>query len=49
MNKICEVLGTPNQSDWNEGYDLANQIHFKFPQYRGKRVKNVIHRARACY
>ena len=45
MNKICEVLGTPNQSDWNEGYDLANQIHFKFPQYRGKKLKNVIHRA----
>ena len=45
MNKICEVLGTPSQSDWNEGYDLANQIHFKFPQYRGKKLKNVIHRA----
>ena len=45
MNKICEVLGTPNQSDWNEGYDLANQIHFKFPQYRGKKLKNVINRA----
>ena len=45
MNKICEVLGTPNQSDWNEGYDLANQIHFKFPQFRGKKLKNVINRA----
>ena len=45
MNKICEILGTPNQSDWNEGYDLANQIHFKFPQYRGKKLKNVINRA----
>jgi len=45
MNKICEVLGTPNQSDWNEGYDLANQIHFKFPQFRGKKLKNIINRA----
>ena len=45
MNKICEVLGTPSQSDWNEGYDLANQIHFKFPQFRGKKLKNVINRA----
>ena len=45
MNKICEILGTPNQSDWNEGFDLANQIHFKFPQYRGKKLKNIITRA----
>ena len=45
MNKICEILGTPNQSDWNEGYNLASQIHFKFPQFRGKKLKNVICRA----
>ena len=45
MNKICEILGTPCQSDWNEGFNLANQIHFKFPQFRGKKLKNVIYRA----
>ena len=45
MNKICEILGTPCQSDWNEGFNLASQIHFKFPQFRGKKLKNVIFRA----
>jgi protein kinase len=45
MNKICEILGTPCQSDWNEGFNLASQIHFKFPQFRGKKLKNVIYRA----
>ncbi len=45
MNKICEILGTPNQSDWPEGYSLAKEIGYKFPQFRGKKLKNVIKNA----
>ena len=45
MNKICEILGTPNQNDWPEGYDLAKEINYTFPQYRGKKLKNVIKNA----
>ena len=42
MNKICEILGTPNQNGWPEGYELAKEINYKFPQFRGKKLKNVI-------
>lgn len=45
MNKICEILGTPNQNDWPEGYALAKEINYKFPQFRGKKLKNVIKNA----
>jgi len=45
MNKICEILGTPNQNDWPEGYALAKEIDYKFPQFRGKKLKNVIKNA----
>jgi len=45
MNKICEILGTPNQNDWPEGYELAKEINYKFPQFRGKKLKNVIKNA----
>lgn len=42
MNKICEVLGTPSQNDWSEGYQLAANINYKFPQYKGHRLKLLI-------
>ena len=45
MNKICEILGTPNINDWPEGYALAKEINYKFPQFRGKKLKNVIKNA----
>ena len=45
MNKICEILGTPNQNEWPEGYALAKEINYKFPQFRGKKLKNVIKNA----
>ena len=45
MNKICEILGTPSQSEWAEGYILAKDINYKFPQFRGKKLKNVIKNA----
>ena len=33
MLKICSVLGTPNQSIWNDGMKLAGKMGFSFPQY----------------
>lgn len=42
MSKICEVLGTPTQSEWAEGYQLANKIGYKFPQYKGHKLKLYI-------
>ncbi|KAG7171618.1 Serine/threonine-protein kinase MAK-like [Homarus americanus] len=31
--KICSVIGTPDKRDWPEGYSLAQQMNFKFPQF----------------
>jgi serine/threonine protein kinase len=45
MSKICEVLGTPSQTDWPEGYTLASKITYKFPNWKGQRLKNLIPRA----
>ncbi|XP_054744971.1 probable serine/threonine-protein kinase fhkE isoform X2 [Anastrepha obliqua] len=30
--KVCSVLGTPEKSDWPEGYRLAATIHFRYPE-----------------
>lgn len=29
--RICHVLGSPTDKIWKEGMELANQIHFIFP------------------
>ena len=33
LYKICAVLGTPNQSEWPDGYRLASLINFNFPKF----------------
>lgn len=33
VNKICEILGTPNVEDWREGYELAERRGIMFPIY----------------
>lgn len=38
MNKICAVLGTPSKS-WVEGYKLAGQIGFVFPEYEKRDLR----------
>jgi len=45
MNKICEVLGTPGQIEWQEGYSLASRMNYKFPNYKGHKLRNLIPRA----
>lgn len=42
IHKICGLLGTPSMSTWAEGYRLATQIGFSFPQYQGIPLGNVL-------
>ena len=32
LHKICSILGTPSKN-WIEGYKLAGQLGFEFPQF----------------
>jgi protein kinase len=45
MGKICDVLGTPTQNDWPDGYNLAARLNYKFPNYKGQKLRNLIPRA----
>ncbi|KAI5720187.1 hypothetical protein M8J77_003126 [Diaphorina citri] len=40
--KICAVLGTPDRRDWPEGYTLASNMNFKFPQFRRVPFTSII-------
>ncbi|XP_037777710.1 serine/threonine-protein kinase MAK-like isoform X2 [Penaeus monodon] len=40
--KICSVLGTPDKRDWPEGYSLAQQMNFKFPQFSPTPLASLI-------
>ncbi|CAL1536414.1 unnamed protein product [Lymnaea stagnalis] len=40
--KICSVLGTPKKEDWNEGYQLAAAMNFRFSQCVPVPLKQVI-------
>ncbi|XP_064605878.1 serine/threonine-protein kinase dyf-5-like [Liolophura sinensis] len=40
--KICSVLGTPKQEDWDEGYKLAAQMNFRWPQCVATNLKTII-------
>ncbi|PSN31704.1 hypothetical protein C0J52_23621, partial [Blattella germanica] len=40
--KICSVLGTPDKRDWSEGYQLANAMNFKFPQFSPTPLNTLI-------
>ena len=42
MLKICQVLGTPTKENWPEGFKLAEQIGFKFPQCPAVNLKTII-------
>ncbi len=43
MNKICEILGTPQE--WTEGYNLASKINYKFPSCKGLPLSTVLPKA----
>ena len=45
LYKICSVLGTPRQSEWAEGYQLAAKIGFRFPQFVPTPMETLISNA----
>lgn len=45
LYKICSVIGTPKQSDWQEGYRLAHTIGFRFPQFVPTPIDTIIRHA----
>mgnify|MGYP000983889267 CR=1 FL=1 len=43
--KICSILGTPNHNTWPEGYRLAAQIGFTFPQFQAVSLSTIMPQA----
>ena len=42
LNKICNVLGTPNFNDWPEGYKLIQKLGMKFPICNKANLSNIV-------
>jgi len=42
MYKICSTLGTPTRESWPDGYKLASQIGFNFPQFNPVSLSSMI-------
>ena len=42
MLKICQVLGTPTQEEWPDGYKLAAKINYLFPQCQAQSLQDLI-------
>ncbi|CAI9095129.1 OLC1v1030995C1 [Oldenlandia corymbosa var. corymbosa] len=40
--KICSVIGTPTESNWSEGLELAAVINYQFPQVTGVDLSALI-------
>ena len=45
LNKICNVLGTPNFNEWPEGYKLIQKLGMKFPICNRADLTNVVNDA----
>lgn len=45
MFKICSVLGTPTQADWPEGFKLASQMGYRWPQLVPTKLETIVHNA----
>lgn len=43
--KICSVLGSPTNSNWNEGIKLATKMNFRFPQFVPTALSTLIPQA----
>ncbi len=40
--KICSVIGSPTESGWAEGLELASAINYQFPQLAGVHLSSLI-------
>ncbi|CAJ1348812.1 unnamed protein product, partial [Effrenium voratum] len=47
LYKICSVLGTPTTVSWPEGFKLAAQMGYKFPQFVPTRLETLVPQANA--
>lgn len=45
LYKICSVLGTPQAQQWPEGFKLASQINYKFPQFVPTKLETLVPQA----
>jgi serine/threonine protein kinase len=45
LNKICNVLGTPNFNEWPEGYKLIQKLGMKFPICNKANLMNIVNDA----
>lgn len=45
MKQICKVLGTPSRVNWSDGYKLAAQLKYKFPQHLPQNLSHLIQNA----
>ncbi|XP_054723299.1 serine/threonine-protein kinase ICK-like [Uloborus diversus] len=43
--RICSILGTPDQRDWPDGYRLAAEMNFKFPQFKEMPISSIVRNA----
>lgn len=42
LNKIVKILGTPDKNDWPEGYKLAQNLGYYFPQEKAANLGELI-------
>lgn len=45
LQKLCQILGTPRESEWPEGFKLAKSLGFTWPQYPPVTIKSIIQHA----
>ena len=45
MTQICKVLGTPTRLNWPNGFKLAQQLGYKFPQFKPQNLSMLIKNA----
>jgi len=45
LYKICSVLGTPTTVSWPEGFKLAAQMGYRFPQFVPTRLETLVPQA----
>lgn len=43
--KICSVVGTPSNAQWQEGHKLAARINFRFPQFVATDLQTLVPQA----
>ncbi|CAG2119845.1 unnamed protein product, partial [Medioppia subpectinata] len=45
--RCSSVLGTPDRRDWAEGYQLANAMNFRFPQFSPMPLDSIVSNSHA--